>query len=254
MIIPRIIPVLLLKGEGLVKTVRFGSPTYIGDPINALRIFNEKEVDEIVILDISASKENREPRYHWIKDIVSESFMPLAYGGGIKNLDQIKRLFEIGIEKVIVNSSILDFDLIAKASEIFGNQSIVASIDVRKNILGSYQIYTHSGTRSIGIKLTDLLAKSQEAGVGEIIIQSIDHEGMMKGFNIELIKGVTKRTNVPVVATGGAGTLNDLSEAINFGGASAVAAGSLFVYKGIHKAVLINYPKQETIKNLFKNE
>lgn len=254
MISIRIIPILLLKDEGLVKTVCFKNPNYIGDPINAVRIFNEKEVDEIVLLDITASKENREPKYEWIKDIVSESFMPLAYGGGIKNFEQIKKLFDIGIEKIIINSSIFNFELITQAANIFGNQSIVASIDVKKNLWGNYQIFTQSGSIKHNTTLESLTKKIVDAGVGEIIIQSISHEGTMKGFDLELIKEVASLVNVPVVASGGAGSLKDFKEAIEIGGASAVAAGSLFIYKGIHKAVLINYPDSVKLKNTFIND
>lgn len=254
MISTRIIPILLLKGEGLVKTICFKDPTYIGDPINAVRIFNEKEVDEIVILDIAATKENRNPKYEWIKDIVSESFMPLAYGGGIKNLEQIKQLFDIGIEKVILNSALSNLELINKASDIYGNQSIVASIDVKKTLFGDYQIYTYSGTKREKYNLMCFVKKIVDAGIGEIIIQSINREGTMKGYDLELLKKVSNSVNVPVVASGGAGSLNDFKDAIQKGNATAVAAGSLFVYKGIHKAVLINYPNSITIKNIFNNE
>lgn len=253
MISTRVIPILLLKGEGLVKTICFKDPTYIGDPINVVRIFNEKEVDEIVILDITATKENRDPKYEWIKDIVSESFMPLAYGGGIKNLEQIKRLFGIGIEKVILNSALCNLELINKASNIYGNQSIVASIDAKKTFLGDYQIYTCSGTKRENHNLTGFVKKIVDAGIGEIIIQSINREGTMKGYDIELLKKVSNSVNVPVIASGGAGSLNDFKDAIQKGNATAVAAGSLFIYKGIHNAVLINYPDYKILKSLFND-
>lgn len=242
MILTRIIPILLLKNEGLVKTIGFKNETYIGDPINAVRIFNEKEVDEIAILDITATIEGREPNYDWIEEIVSESFMPLAYGGGINNLTQIKKIFDIGIEKVIINSALFDFELITKAANIYGNQSIVASIDVKKSFFGDYKICTNSGKVMHNIKLDDFVKDIVKAGVGEIIIQSINHEGTMKGFDLDLIAKVSSVVNVPIIASGGAGSLQDIKNAIEIGGASAVAAGSLFVYKGKHKAVLINYP------------
>lgn len=243
----RVLPVLLLENGGLVKTENFKNPVYIGDPINAVRIFNEKEVDELLLLDITASKENREPDYDWIRDIVSESFMPIGYGGGIKNLDQIKKLFGAGIEKVVLNTASFDFDLISNAASIYGNQSISISVDVRKGLLGGYSVYTCNGT--IKHKLSpDVFAKELvEVGAGEIIIQSIDREGTMKGFDLDLIKLVSEAVNVPVVASGGAGSLEHLREALQQGGASSVAAGSLFIYKGKHRAVLINYPSPEKL-------
>jgi cyclase len=247
----RVIPTLLLKGEGLVKTSQFKNPVYIGDPINAVRIFNEKEVDELVLLDITATFETREPKYDWIKDIVSESFMPIGYGGGIKNIEQAKKLFDTGIEKLIINSASLNTDFLSSLASIYGNQSIVVCIDVRKSFLGNYTVYTNSGI--VKHRLTpDMMAKMVvEAGAGEIIIQSIDREGTMNGYDIDLIKMVTKAVNVPIVASGGAGTQDHLREAILIGGASAVTAGSMFVFKGKHRGVLINYPSPQDLKNLF---
>lgn len=242
-----------MKDGGLVKTRNFKSPVYIGDPINALRIFNEKEVDELVLLDISATIQNRDPNYSHLMEIVSESFMPLGYGGGIKSLDQIKKLFNTGLEKIILNSSSLNFDLISKAASIYGSQSIVVCIDVRKSIIGKYMVYTHAGTEKQKVS-PDLLAKSvTNAGAGEIIIQSIDKEGTMNGYDLALVKKVSESVDVPIVALGGAGNLSHFYEAIYKGGASAVAAGSYFVYKGKHRGVLINYPSFETIKELFDN-
>jgi cyclase len=247
----RVIPTLLLKGEGLVKTSQFKSPVYIGDPINAVRIFNEKEVDELVLLDIAATAEKREPRYSWIKDIVSESFMPIGYGGGISNIEQAKKLFDTGIEKLIINSASLDIGFLSSLAGIYGNQSIVVCIDARKNLLGNYAAYTNNGTQKHKMS-PDTIAKSAvEAGAGEIIIQSIDREGTMKGYDIDLIKLVSKSVNVPVVASGGAGNLDHLREAIIMGGASAVTAGSMFVFKGKHRGILINYPSSDDLKTLF---
>jgi cyclase len=247
----RVIPTLLLKGEGLVKTSQFKNPIYIGDPINAVRIFNEKEVDELVLLDITATAEKREPKYSWIKDIVSESFMPIGYGGGIKNVEQAKKLFDTGIEKLIINSASLDMDFLSSLAAIYGNQSIVVCIDARKNFLGNYTIYTNNGNNKHKIP-PDIMARSVvEAGAGEIIIQSIDREGTMKGYDIDLIKLVSKAVNVPVVASGGAGNLDHLRQAIIMGGASAVTAGSMFVFKGKHRGILINYPSSDDLKTLF---
>ena len=248
----RVIPTLLLKGEGLIKTSQFKNPVYIGDPINAVRIFNEKEVDELILLDVTATAEKREPKYNWIKDIVSESFMPVGYGGGIKNVEQAKKLFDTGIEKLIINSASLDFNFISSLAKIYGNQSIVICIDVRENLLGNYSIYTNNGT--LKHKMTpEVMAKSVvNAGAGEIIIQSIDKEGTMKGYDLDLIKIVSKTVNVPVVASGGAGSQEHLKDAILKGGASAVSAGSMFVFKGKHRGILINYPSPTDLKNLFR--
>ena len=246
----RLIPVLLLKGKGLVKTSKFKNPVYIGDPINAVRIFNEKEVDELVLCDIEASILQREPNYAWIKDIVSESFMPVGYGGGIRNMEHIRKLFDLGVEKVILNSAAFDFKLISQAAAIYGNQSIVGCIDAKKSFFGVYNVYSKSG--SIKHKTTpDEFAKELvSAGVGEIIIQSIDNEGSMNGFDLDLTQSITSVVNVPVVASGGAGNMQHISDVLDKGKASSVAAGSFFVFKGKHKAVLINYQKQEEIKAL----
>jgi imidazole glycerol-phosphate synthase subunit HisF len=248
----RIIPTLLLLDNGLVKTQNFKKPVYIGDPINAVKIFNEKEVDELVLLDISASQEKREPRYNWLKDIVSESFMPIAYGGGINNLNQAKRLFDLGVDKLIINSAIEDFKLIEDLSNIYGNQSIVACIDIKKSLFGKYHAYKLNGTQKIQFEIFELLDKIITSGIGELIIQSIDREGTMTGYDIELLNSVTNYVNIPVVASGGAGNLIHISEAIMHGGVSAIAAGSMFVFKGKHRGILINYPNQNDINMLFK--
>ncbi len=241
---------MLLKGKGLVKTVNFKNPVYIGDPINAVRIFNEKEVDELVLCDIEASTQQREPNYAWIKDIVSECFMPVGYGGGIRNIEQIRRIFDLGVEKVIMNSAAFDFELLAKAASIYGNQSIVVSIDAKKSFFGSYQVYSKSGTVKHKWTPEDFARQVVAAGVGEIIIQSVDKEGSMSGFDLELTKSVANAVNVPIVASGGAGNISHIADALKIGKASSVAAGSFFVYKGKHRAVLINYPTQDEIANL----
>jgi len=245
----RVIPVLLLQNNGLVKTVKFKHPTYIGDPINAVKIFNEKEVDELAFIDIEATVKNKEPDYTKIEEIASECFMPLAYGGGILNLEQIKRIFAIGVEKVILNSSIIsNRNLISEAARIFGNQSIVASVDVRKNLFGKYDCYIKSGKNKINEKLISFVRQIQELGAGEIVLTSIDREGTFKGYDLELIKQVTEHISIPVIANGGASCVEDFEKAVNLGGASAVAAGSLFVYKSENRGVLINYPSQNELK------
>jgi cyclase len=238
----RIIPTLLLFDNGLVKTQNFKDPVYIGDPINALKIFNEKEVDELVLLDISASKENRDPYYDWLKDIVSESFMPIAYGGGINNLGQAKKLFELGIDKIIINTAIENFNLIKDLSNIYGSQSIVACIDIKKSFLGKYNAYKLNGSQKIHIELFQLLDNLTAAGVGELIIQSIDKEGSMSGYDIDLLKRITDVLDIPVIASGGAGSIEHMKDAILRGGVSAVSGGSMFVYKGKQRGILINYP------------
>ncbi len=247
----RVIPVLLLRNKGLVKTVRFDKSKYIGDPINAVRLFNDKEVDELVFLDIDASVENRKPDFELIKNIASECFMPLGYGGGITSFEDIARLFAIGVEKVIINSTaLLSLDLITQASEVYGDQSIVLCVDVQKNIWGKYQVYSRKKAKHSRNDLITYIREAQDAGAGEIIINSVDHDGMMQGYDLGLIQKVVAATRVPVVACGGAGSLVDLQKAV-LAGASGVAAGSLFIYHGPHKAVLINYPTQNELKQLF---
>lgn len=241
----RIIPCLLIRGNKLVKTTKFKDEVYIGDPVNAARIFSDKEVDEIIILDIEATKEKRAPNYELMAEIAGECFMPLTYGGGITNVDQVRRLIRSGIEKVVINSyAYLSTQLIAEAVGIFGSQAVVGAIDVKKKILGSYQLMSTSATIAIDISLEEHVINLVEAGVGELFINSIDRDGQMLGYDLELIEKVVKSVNIPVIACGGAGKLDHLKEALNYG-LSAVAAGSMFVYHGKHKAVLINYPQNK---------
>jgi imidazole glycerol-phosphate synthase subunit HisF len=246
----RVIPVLLLKNNGLVKTTRFKNPVYLGDPINAVKIFNDKEVDELILLDITATIENREPKYEKIKEIVSEAFMPVGYGGGITKLEQIEKLFKLGIEKVIINSAAYSNpDLIREASGIFGSQSIVVAADVKKDFIGKYKLFSHSGSKMQKADLISFLKHVQEIGSGEILINSIDRDGAMNGYDLDLIKKISESMNVPVIASGGAGSIEDFREAIR-AGASAVSAGSLFVFQGVHRAVLISYPRYEELEKL----
>lgn len=244
----RIIPVLTLQNEKLVKTIRFKNPTYIGDPINAVKIFNEKEVDEIVILDITATKEKREPNYLKIEEIASEAFMPFAYGGGITTLNQIEKLFKLGIEKVVLNSVLeCNMDIVTQAAKIFGSQSIIASIDVKKNLFGKQHAYKISGTTKIDKPINEYINQLENAGVGELFVNSIDNDGTYNGYDLELIKQISSLVNLPIVACGGAASIDSFLPAIQHG-ASAVAAGSMFVYTGATKGILINYPKQDDIK------
>lgn len=246
----RVIPCLLLKGRGLVKTVNFSNPKYVGDPVNAVKIFNEKEADELVFLDITATVENRKPNFSFLKDIASECFMPFAYGGGIRDIDDIYRLFKLGVEKVIINSYVLeDMNFIKNASDIFGSQSIVVAVDVKRNIFGKYNVYSNSGRVKHSVNILEYVKKIERNGAGEIFVNSIDRDGTMRGYDLNILKQITEIVNVPVVACGGAGTFEDLELAID-NGVSAAAAGSLFVFHGPHKAVLITYPSQDKIKAL----
>lgn len=241
---PRVIPCLLLRGNGLVKTRKFRDPVYVGDPVNAVRIFSEKEADEIVLLDIDASREGREPNYELIAEIAGEAFMPVAYGGGVRTLEQMRRLIRSGIEKVVVNSAAIESPaVLLEGAAVFGSQAMVGGVDVKRALLGGYRVVAKSGTVEARIGLDEHLARLVASGAGEIFLNSVDRDGMMSGYDLALVKHVATRVTVPVVACGGAGTLDHLSEAIRQGGASAVAAGSLFVFHGKHRAVLINYPK-----------
>ncbi len=250
----RIIPTLTLDNEKLVKTVQFKKPNYIGDPINAVKIFNDKEVDEVVLLDITATKQNREPNYLKIEEIASEAFMPFAYGGGIKNLKQIEQLFKLGIEKIVLNS-ILDknIDLITEAAKIFGSQSIVASIDINKNLFGKQLAYTVSGSQKIKTPLLDFIKQIEEKGAGELFINAIDKDGTYSGYDTSTLTLISNHINIPIVACGGAKNTTDFLLAIE-AGASAVAAGSLFVYQGAQKGILINYPAQEKLQQEIYNK
>jgi len=247
----RVIPTLLIQKGGLVKSVKFKDHKYVGDPINAVRIFNEKEVDEIVILDISATAEKRSPNMQMVKEIAGEAFMPLAYGGGITTLDEIKELIAIGVEKVVLNNAAFhNPQLINEGARFFGSQSIVASVDVKKNIFGKNKVFVQNGTKNTGSDPVDYAKKMESAGAGEIFLNSIDKDGTFGGYDMELIRSVSENINIPVVAIGGASSINDFKEAFDHG-ASAVSAGSMFVFQRPHRAVLISYPAQEELKKNF---
>jgi cyclase len=242
----RVIPVLLLRGKGLVKTVKFKDAKYVGDPINSVRIFNEKEVDELVFLDITATPENRGPNFVLLEDIASEAFMPMAYGGGITSIEEIQKLFSLGFEKVIINTAAhRSLELIKEAMAIYGSQSIVGCVDVHRTMFGRYELYTHSGKTRQTNSLQEHLKNLEQAGVGEILVNSIDRDGTQSGYDIKLIKQVSDMVTVPVIACGGASGIDDFVSAVVDGGAAAVAAGSLFVFMGPHRAVLINYPERK---------
>ncbi len=249
---PRIMPCLLLKGVGMVKTVRFKNPRYIGDPINAVHIFNAKEADELIFLDITASREKRTPPLQLIRKIGDECFMPFSVGGGIRSLETIRELLNIGAEKVVINTFAAENpEFVRKAAETFGTSTIVICIDVKKKIFGRYEVMKLSGSKSTGLDPVNFAIKMQQYGAGEIIINSIDKDGTMEGYNIELIKKVADSVDIPVVACGGAGSLNDFLNAIELGNASAAVAGSFFVFHGRRKAVLIQFPSKEELVQLF---
>ena len=253
MIHPRVIPCLLLKNDGLVKTVRFKKSVYVGDPINAVKIFNEKEVDELIFLDIEASKNQQEPNFDFIEKIATECFMPFCYGGGIKTIDQVQKIYRLGAEKVSINSAFVDNgNLIREASQAFGSQSVVVSIDVKKTLTGKYRVYDYIRSTVLKADPVETSRKAEQLGAGEILINSVDQDGMMTGLDIKLISGVSEAVSIPVIACGGAKTLDDIRQGIKTGGASAVAAGSMFVFQGKHKAVLINYPEYEEIKTVLQ--
>ncbi|HNW96943.1 MAG TPA: AglZ/HisF2 family acetamidino modification protein [Bacteroidales bacterium] len=250
---PRVIPCLLLRNNGLVKSVKFKDYTYVGDPLNAVKIFNEKKADELVFLDITATKEKRCINLNLVKNIGEECNMPFAVGGGISSVEQIRELLKAGAEKVCINSyAYHDLNFIKKASDEFGSSTIVVSIDVKKNIFGKQQVYINAGTKSTGANPVDYAQQVAEKGAGEIIINSVDCDGAMTGYDTALIKKVADAVDVPVVALGGAGSLNDLKKAVTEGNASAVAAGSLFVFHGSRRAVLINFPTQKELVTLFE--
>jgi cyclase len=248
----RVIPVLLLKERGLVKGRQFKNHKYVGDPLNAVKIFNEKEVDELVFLDISATDENRGPDFDLIVDIASEAFMPFAYGGGVKTVKQVERLFSVGVEKVIINTAaFLDVKFVKESVKVAGSQSIVVSMDVKKSLLGSYEVYVNNGKINTKLDPITYAKQMQDLGVGELIVNSIDREGTGKGYDIKLLEIVSYEVEIPVIGLGGAGCLQDLADAKNQTNVSGLAAGDLFIFHGKHKAVLITYPKYSELEKLF---
>lgn len=254
MLRPRIIPCLLVKNKGLVKTIKFSDPTYIGDPINAVRIFNEKEVDELMVMDIDATAYKHEPDYKMIELLASECRMPLCYGGGIKTLEQAQTIFSLGVEKIAISSLAVEQpELVTKIAERVGSQSVVVVMDVKKNLLGGYEIHTQNGKSSTGKNPVEFAALMEKLGAGEIVLNSIDQDGVMKGYDIDLISKVRESISLPMTVLGGAGSLDDISLLINKFGIIGASAGSLFVFKGIYRAVLINYPNPVKKESLLHN-
>jgi len=246
MLRPRIIPCLLVKNGGLVKTVRFGNPKYVGDPINAVRIFNEKEVDELFVADIDATVQGREPDYTMIKNLAAECRMPLCYSGGVRTVEQIQRIISLGVEKVAVSSAAVhDPKLLSDAAKMVGSQSVVAVMDVKKSQANcNYEIWTHNGSKPTGKSPAEFARQVESLGAGEVVINSIDNDGMMKGYDLALVRTIRESINLPITVLGGAGSLKDIRELINIFGIIGAAAGSLFVFKGVYRAVLINYPSR----------
>jgi cyclase len=250
--IPRIIPVLLLNKSGLYKTLKFKDPKYIGDPLNAVKIFNDKEVDELIFLDIHASSENRKPDFNYLEQIASECFMPLCYGGGISTIEEIKKLINIGIEKISLNSIALkDPSFIRKAADEFGSSTIVVSIDAKKNFWGKYEIFNRGKFKFSFSDPEQFAVEMNKLGAGEIMINSVDKDGTQSGYDLELIRKVAAAVDIPVIASGGASSLEDFKQAISQSKASALAAGSMFVFHGKHRAVLISYPNQNDLRKTF---
>jgi imidazole glycerol-phosphate synthase subunit HisF len=250
---PRIIPVLLLRNKGLVKSIRFKDYNYIGDPINAVRLFNDLKADELVFLDITASIEKRSITLDFVKKVGEEANMPFAVGGGIRDLNSIKAIIGAGAEKVIINTyAAINPDFIRQATDSFGSSTIVACIDVKKKLFGKQETWILNGCKQSGYTPENFAGLMEEKGAGEIIIQSIDRDGTMKGYDLELIRKISHTVKIPVVALGGAGNLDDLRHAYTEGYANGLAAGSLFVYHGPRKGVLINYPDRNELLTLVR--
>tara|TARA_R100000687_G_scaffold83282_1_gene85441 strand:+ start:877 stop:1620 length:744 start_codon:yes stop_codon:yes gene_type:complete len=239
----RFIPILLLRDGGLYKTRKFGKETYLGDPVNTIKIFNDKLVDELIFLDIAAARSRAAPNIEMLKEIASECFMPLAYGGGLNSVEQVRDILAIGFEKVVVNTAAwTDPQLVPSLARVFGSSTIVGSIDVKKNWLGREKVHIRSGGEAIPMGVVEWAQELERRGVGEIMINSIDKDGEMTGYDTDLIRRVADAVSVPVIAAGGARNIGDLKSAISDAGASASAAGAMFVFQGKHRAVLISYP------------
>lgn len=253
MLMPRVMPCLLKKGPSLVKTIKFNDPKYIGDPVNTIQIYNNLEVDELIFLDIEATNNRAPPPFELVSKITTECFMPLTYGGGIRNTEDMKMLFSLGVEKIVICSYAHESpNIIQEASNLFGSQSVIVAIDVKINSNGNYEVWTNSGSKNTGIDPVEYAVRMEKFGAGEIFLNSIDRDGTMEGYDIKLIKEVSSSLNIPLIASGGAGDESDFVKAIKDGGASAVAAGSLFVFQGKNRSVLINYPSREELEEMLR--
>jgi cyclase len=255
MLRPRIIPCLLIRNGGLVKTIQFGQDKYVGDPINAVRIFNEKEVDELIVVDIDATAGDIAPNYGLIKNLAAECRMPLCYGGGVKTVEQIEKIIGFGVEKVAISSAaVQNPELISRGAERVGSQSIVVVMDVKKaGPLGHYELFTHNGTMATGIGPVDFSKRVAALGAGEVMVNSIDRDGQMKGYDINLISQVHAAISLPITVLGGAGSLDDIADLVGQLGIIGAAAGSLFVFKGKYRAVLISYPSRAERDSLIES-
>lgn len=251
----RVMPCLLLKDGGLVKSVRFKDYTYVGDPINAVRIYNDMEVDELIFLDIRATLGSAEPPYRLIEELAGECFMPLAYGGGVRNVEQMRRLFSLGVEKVALNAACLEVPgLIEEAAALFGRQAVIASIDVRKNLFGAYEVVTRNARKRTGEKPVDYAKAVAARGAGEILLTSVDRDGTWQGYDIALTKSVAEAVDVPVIASGGAGSLADIGAVVSEGKASAAAIGSMAVFQAKGLGVLIKFPKRAELEKILARD
>jgi len=250
----RVIPCLLLKDGGLVKTIRFSNPKYVGDPINTIKIFNDKEVDELLLLDITASRENKGPAFTTIAQIASECFMPLCYGGGVATLDQAKRIVGLGVEKIAINHAAISTpDVVRELADTLGSQAVVVSINVKKNWRGKYRVFDSGSGKVTDLDPVEHAERAVGSGAGEVLVNDVDRDGTQQGYDLDLIRRFTERLSVPVIACGGAWTTEHLRSVVKDSRASAVAAGSMFVFQGPHRAVLISYPAYSELEQLFQN-
>lgn len=246
----RVIPIILIDGNRCFKTYKFKSKKYIGDPINIIKIFNEKEVDEIIVLDINSSKYNQEPNYKLIEEMASECFMPMSYGGGIKNIYQAKRLFSLGIEKLsLQNAYLQNMNFISELSNEFGSQSIICSIDIKKNFFGKYRMYDSCNQKIKIVQIKKYIKQIENAGAGELLLNAVDRDGTLRGQDLTLIREISSFISIPLISAGGISSLSDIKNSINYG-ADAVAAGAFFCFYGVHKAVLISYPKYKKLQKI----
>ena len=254
MLRPRIIPCLLVRNGGLVKTVRFGSPKYVGDPLNTVRIFNEKGVDELVVFDVDATVGNREPDYRLIEHLAVECRMPLCYGGGVRTVEQIQRIVGLGVEKIAVSAAaVANPAIVREAAVRVGSQSVVVVMDVKKRgWLQKSEVVTHNGTRAAGLAPVEFAVKCEGLGAGEIVINSVDRDGTMGGYDLELVRRVREATSLPITAVGGAGSHEDIASLIGEFGIIGAGAGSLFVFKGKYRAVLVNYPSRDEKEGILR--
>lgn len=253
MLRPRIIPCLLVHGGSLVKTIQFAESKYVGDPLNAVRIFNEKEVDELIVVDIEATIQSREPDYRLIANLASECRMPLCYGGGVKTPEQVERIVSLGVEKVAISSAaIMEPRLISESARRVGSQSVVVVLDVKKTGIMSnhYELFTHNGKKSAKVSMVEFAMQAEDHGAGEIVINSIDLDGTMKGYDLRLVEQVREVVTIPITVLGGAGSHSDLAALVKRYGVIGAAAGSLFVFKGKYRAVLIQYPDNPTKESI----